>query len=259
MSLINWLLQVLIDWSAIVLCFIILTHYPTWWLFPICIFIIGTRQHAIAILGHEGAHRLICKNKIINDLLTNIFAFYPLGTSLEDYRDFHFKHHRTVGTDKDPELPLKKLGNQWEIPLSFKHLLYSVMDLIGFGIIHIFLIINTVRPTTIVRAVPIIIFDLITGLILYFSGLLWILTVWYTALITSFWFVFRLRTWTEHVGTNGTHILKRPSFLARLIFLPHNTWCHWLHHKNPNIPCWQLSSLMPRNGKTLKQLLKELM
>jgi fatty acid desaturase len=59
------------------------------------------------------------------------------------------------------------------------------------------------------------------------------------ALGTSFGAVFRLRVWTEHVGTADVHRISARLFY-QLIFLPHNTWCHFEHHRFPSVPFWNL-------------------
>ena len=70
----------------------------------------------------------------------------------------------------------------------------------------------------------------------------WIPILWFVSLGTIFWTIFRIRIWTEHVGTQGTHVL-RPTALQKFIFLPHNTWCHYEHHEHPHVPCWALPSI----------------
>jgi fatty acid desaturase len=68
---------------------------------------------------------------------------------------------------------------------------------------------------------------------------LWILLIWYAASLTAFWAVFRLRMWTEHVGTRETYRVS-VSWWQRALYLPHNTWYHYEHHRWPSIPYWNL-------------------
>ena len=75
--------------------------------------VIAARQHALGTLGHDGAHRLICRNRVLNDLLANILCTWPLMSNLSGYRAFHFEHYRKVGTPDDPELIHK--NNEWRI------------------------------------------------------------------------------------------------------------------------------------------------
>src|SRR4029078_8214456 len=59
---------------------------------------------------------------------------------------------------------------------------------------------------------------------------------------TSFWAVFRLRVYQEHVGTSETHRCNL-SLWQRFLFAPHNIWIHWEHHEFPHVPYWQLPEL----------------
>lgn len=125
----------LLDWSIIVIG-ICLSYYNIYF-FPLSCLIIGNRQHALAILGHDGAHQLVVpKNKFLNNLFTNLFVFYPFGISLKEYRDFHWDHHRNTNIDKDPEIPLKEVWpNKMVGPFTTKKvILHSLLDLIGFGV-----------------------------------------------------------------------------------------------------------------------------
>ena len=45
---------------------------------------------------------------------------------------------------------------------------------------------------------------------------------------------FRLRTFLEHLGTEGTHRLHL-KWWERHIIAPHNIWYHWEHHRYPTI------------------------
>ena len=56
---------------------------------------------------------------------------------------------------------------------------------------------------------------------------------------TTFWAVFRLRVYMEHVGTDETHRVHL-SLFQRALFAPHNIWIHWEHHTHPSVPYWAL-------------------
>jgi hypothetical protein len=56
---------------------------------------------------------------------------------------------------------------------------------------------------------------------------------------TTFWAVFRLRIYIEHVGIPETHRVHL-SLWQRVLFAPHNIWIHWEHHKHPFVPYYQL-------------------
>lgn len=231
--MIRWICNALVDWTWIFLS-ILPIYYGYYWFIPISLLIIGTRQHALVILGHDGAHRLICKNKILNDLLTWIFAFGGLGANLELYRDFHFRHHRHLGTNEDPELEARSNVRSWEHLPTYKQAIKRFfLDSLGLGIK------DFLKVSTLISIKSLFLWYTIFFLLAPFPFSLYFLAMWMCSLPTSFWGCFRLRTWTEHVDSDSTHIIE-PNILERFIFLPHNTWLHYEHHEKPSIPFYNL-------------------
>lgn len=229
---VKWVYAALIDWSIILIA--ISLSYWSLFLLPISILIIGNRIHALSILGHDGAHQLVCRrNRFLNDLITNIMVFWPLGVDIQKYRKFHFAHHRHSGDpDKDPEMFLKQLPPlPIEPPITKKKLiLHFLLDLIGAGSYWlIYFIYFVVRPK--LWALPLM-FPIVTLALGYsLASVLWLVS-----LFTVFTAVFRLRVYSEHVGCpEGEAYILNPSWWQKLLYLPHNTWCHAKHHNNPSI------------------------
>ncbi len=248
---------------ALVLIYFFWNNYPLWIsIIPIllCFICIGARQHAIGVLAHDGAHKLICSNKFINDLLTSL-CFWSLGITISGFRRFHFKHHRTVGTLDDPELKHKNhfLLGQWQPPFSWpKLILQFIGDMVGGAIPHVIMAISLNRPVSILDGMGPLLWISFWTLISWYFGFLWIPIVWFLCIYSSFWAVFRIRLWTEHVGTLETHIIT-VNWWQKFLFLPHNIWHHWHHHKNPSIPFWALQEISaPTPGKTIGELFREL-
>lgn len=267
-----WLRRVLIDYFLIMV--FLTSIYFLWiklpfWLsgFPIliCLICIGARQHAIAILGHDGAHRLICRNKYLNDILTTCLCFGPLGFLLGGYRRFHFEHHRKVGTHEDPELKHKNhfLWGQWDLPFRWSIvILHLIGDLCGGAIPHLVMAYRLTKTTSFLDQLGVFVVIGILVFMGWYFGFLWAVGIWFLCLWTTFWAMFRIRIWTEHVGTLGTHIIIKATWWQKLLFLPHNTWCHWYHHEGPAIPCWKLPEcrvLYPqKRAITVGELFREL-
>jgi len=65
--------------------------------------LVGARAQALYILQHECMHWLLYKDKRTNDRC-GVLLSGLLGTGLYYGRTFHFKHHRSVGHDDDPNL-----------------------------------------------------------------------------------------------------------------------------------------------------------
>lgn len=242
----KWLLDLIIDWVLIFVSFYLI--YINWWFFPLSILIIGNRQHAIGILGHDAAHGLAFKNKNINNILGKYFALYPLCIPWGGYRRFHFLHHKTVGQSDDPELIHKNLFKQWDGKFSTKRIIKHLLsDLFGGAIPHVFMALYLMRPVSVKDALKMATVPIGVHTILFFLGVYWISLIWILCTFTTFWIFFRLRIWTEHVGDETTKRIK-PHWIYRILFLPHNTWCHWEHHDNPGIPYY----LLPKYRESIK-------
>ncbi len=79
-----------------------------WWNLPVftaAVVLIGGIQHRLAGLGHEAAHYSFMKNRLLNDLIPDLFCMFPLMSALHYYRVFHLGHHQyTNDPERDPDL-----------------------------------------------------------------------------------------------------------------------------------------------------------
>ena len=69
-------------WAQIALGFIIFSFFPSVLTFLVAALIIGTRQFALVVMMHDGAHNLISKNKKINDFISQWLCAYPMNLNL---------------------------------------------------------------------------------------------------------------------------------------------------------------------------------
>lgn len=239
-----WLWRVSVDWLVI---FAAMTSVYLWsqnWvIWILAIIVVGIQQHALAIMVHDGAHRLACKNPKLNDALTRL-CMLPLGIRLTGYRKFHFSHHRRVGTDRDPELlHTRGIGRYlWRVPLQ-PHLFalnFLSFNLLLFSVPHVVSVIKLLGSRW-----PQCIFMIGLWVICWCVELVFIPIVWTLSLLSWFWIAFWLRVWTEHIQYEGSQITHRVTvpWYLQLIFAPHNTYMHWEHHKVPSVPCWALPQL----------------
>jgi fatty acid desaturase len=221
-------------------------------------FIVGNRQHALAVLGHEGGHELVLQNLRLNDLFTNLFAFYPLTASIEQFRKFHFAHHEFLSTSKDPEMIHKRRSApDYDLPMVGKSSLVRLLfrDLCGLSYKELFVFITMIAPATFAQIGGIVAWWGVFISFAFFCNINFIFfftAVWFISLGTTFWAFFRLRILTEHVGTKTVHRL-RPTFFQRIVLFPYNIWCHYEHHAYPFTASPKLSHIR----KTLDVDVKE--
>ena len=96
----------LFDWGLMVLGLYVFYYYPSILTFLASVVVIGSRQFALAVLAHDGAHNLLFSNHKINDFISQWFCAYPIFQDNRVYRPYHLKHHRFTETEEDPDLIL---------------------------------------------------------------------------------------------------------------------------------------------------------
>lgn len=245
----RWLAAVLWNWLLIGVSLAVLAQF-TWparlLLLPLALIVIGTRQHSLALLSHEAAHHLCSRNRVVNDVLATLLCAYPLTASLRSYRRFHFAHHRAVGSPEDPEFGFKgAMGSRWDLPVTRKRIAWQfAKDCFGLGLPDILETSKTLMPIDSRDWFYFTTFWIGVVSLALLSGQAWTLAVWFVALSTVQWAVFRVRIWTEHagLGAGGTHRFHT-SWWQRMFLFPINTWCHYEHHEVPSAPFHRLPTV----------------
>ncbi len=246
-SLFPWLTHAVMDWIVIGAALAMIQLRPQFFTALAGILIIGNRQHALAVLGHDGTHYTLSRHARLNDVLTNLFCFWPLGLTVSGYRALHYAHHKHTGTAEDPELGHKRLrAPQWDLPATpLKILRYALLDLIGYSLADYLIIVRFAKPQSRREYAPLVLFHSVALCVLLACGLWPIAAAWYFSLVTSFMMFFRLRLWLEHQGTDETQRIALNSWQGAIL-APHNAWHHWEHHKYPTIPYHKLPEVRRR-------------
>ena len=77
------------------------------WFVWIAAFVLMGRAHAqFAALMHEAAHRLLFRNRRINDFVGRWLLGFPSFTPIDAYRRGHMAHHREEFGPDEPDIPL---------------------------------------------------------------------------------------------------------------------------------------------------------
>ena len=66
------------DWALIVSSIALFYSYPGFINFFISVIIIGSRQFALAVLVHDGAHNLLFSDPKVNDFISQWLCAYPI-------------------------------------------------------------------------------------------------------------------------------------------------------------------------------------
>jgi fatty acid desaturase len=241
-STVRWLALAAANWAAIAGAIAVAVQDGSLIALWVATLVVGNRQHALAFLGHDGAHGAVSSTRPLNDALTSMIALWPLGVGLHGYRRFHWRHHRHVGTPQDPELVHKSwAAPEYALPTTGRRLaLHCVRDLLGHGARDL---VRLIRLTPPARAADVVGPLAMASVLVAVSVLAReprVIAVWYLSVVTSFWATFRVRVWLEHMGTTGT-IRARVPWLFAMLFAPHGGAFHYEHHRWPRIPCWSLA------------------
>lgn len=243
-----WLGNCFFDYALIIGSMIIARKIDHIAVYVVALIIIATRQHALALLGHEGAHKLVSKNSMLNECLWRPLTIWIFGVGSRSYRQFHFAHHSLLSTEKDPEI-LYKIKSQdiWNLPVSKKQMVVNfIKDCFAIRYLNpkTYKTINTAlyphNSKTDKIGIIMVLISLVSGAAL--TNGWYYLFMWCFPMPTFFIAILKTRVWTEHSGIKGTYRFK-VSLWQRFLFFPHNAWCHWEHHKYDTIPFYNLHKI----------------
>lgn len=221
---------------------------------------IGSRQHALLVLSHEGAHFRIATRQRVNDWVSDLFCAFPIFFDTKIYRRTHFAHHQFLNSAKDPDWTRKVVHEDWQFPKTRAALglllvryaawsgpfewLRAAVYFSGFSKRE--LAIHAGR----VQAVQKVMFWLGCAALLVFSarGLERFAFYW----LMPYFFVFptlqRLRSIAEHFGLKNEWDLDQSRDMVvkpieAFFFAPHNVGLHLTHHLFSGVPFYNLPRL----------------
>jgi fatty acid desaturase len=258
-----WLSAVTCEWTIIGLTMWACNRWPHWWLWIPAIFIIGTRQHALGIMAHEGTHYLVTRRKFWNDLLANWLAAYALTYPVEGYRTNHLIHHRLLDTPDDPERAgIDNYSKDWTYPMPKRHfILLLLRDVIGVYQIQttkLYKYIWVIPGGKLPHIIKVVLFHSIAIAVALMTGYLWTyLLLWLVPLFTIAILCFRLRTAAEHSALHrpekryvrrevDTMVTTRTTIgcpITRFFLAPYHMSFHIEHHLYPSVPVFRLRAL----------------
>ena len=221
---------------------------PVVWLLA---FLLMGRAHAqFAALMHEAAHRLLFRNRRINDWVGRWLLGFPAFTPVDLYRRGHMAHHRDEFGPDEPDIPLYR-----GYPIakdSFRRKL--VRDATGRTGWKLFkgLLRGTIAGDPAIRSQARAIVFVQLGLIALGIALghPWVYFVLWLAPYLTVWRVInRLRSLGEHGGMQRskdrrrtTHSVRQ-SAIARFTIVPYHIGWHLAHHVDAGVPMANLPRL----------------
>ncbi len=249
------------DWAVIALCFGAAMLYPHPAVYALAIVVIARTQLALAVMMHEGAHRLLAHRQSRNDVVAQALAAGPLFLSLFAYRQGHLQHHRAPMSPDDPVAIMFGIA---DYPVSRRELALRLLrDVTGIG--YVLAIRDALRRRSTqpasarTSAVPQRA-GLVAGTILLSNGLLFgvlaalghpllYLGLWLLPALTLLQLFARIRAITEHAGYAAREDQRHSArtIVARswqtFFCGPHGIHYHIEHHQHVRVPFYQLPAL----------------
>ena len=228
--------------------------------------LIAALQHRMNVIQHEAIHRLFFSNRFINDLIGN----HLFGASVltpHTYREYHFKHHREVGRQTDPDYP-----GYNQFPTTAAGIAWFLLSgLLGIHVIKRFF---QETADALQRRAGVRTYHERRGLWPALAAWVWVgavqLLIWGIFLATGgstrefliFWILpeFTLTRTLMAVRLMGEHTTRGEAYspdvrnlitlpcgaLERFFFSPLNFNCHAEHHLVPSIPWHRLPAFHRR-------------
>jgi fatty acid desaturase len=245
---------ILYDYLIIALAIFIGTY--SFWLYPLAVIIIGSRQRALATILHDASHLCLAKNKKLNYILGTYFSGYLIGQEFNIYKDSHVKgHHTHLGDpEKDPdfqyhlEAGLYKLKNNNHFILKYVLRPLFLLNIISYAYYVFKNRMLQFKKYPKQFANMFLMWGVIVGLLWYFDSLIYLLLYWFIPYFTSFMVI----GWFIEMAEHYPLVLKN----TKSIKMTRNRFSHWLeafflsihaedyhltHHLQASIPYWNIS------------------
>jgi fatty acid desaturase len=239
-------------------------------LYLLAVIFIGSRQHALLILGHDASHYRILPTRWQNDLVSNIFLMWPTFASVESFRKFHGTHHQYTNLSNDGNRHIwythdaaGDLAPDWQFPKTRVGLALVLLRRAAF-LTGIFWIVRGLVGSSIVPsprwmvAARLAFYGSIAGALTWFGGWYAFLLYWIVPFCTWHIAAQYARLICEHSAVESEeeeYAITRttiPTSLESVFILPCNVGYHLEHHWYPSVPFYRLpelhQALMEREG-----------
>lgn len=228
-------------------------------------FVLMGREHArFAALMHESAHRLLFRNRRVNDWVGRWLVGFPAFTPIDLYRRGHMAHHRDEFGPDEPDIPLYR---GYPIPRASmrRKLTRDAEGRTGWKLFK-GLVRGVRAEDAAVRSQARLIVG--TQLVIIAIGVAlghpWVYFILWLAPYLTVWRVInRLRSIAEHGGMQRskdrrltTHTVRQLP-VARFFVVPHHIGWHLAHHVDSGIPMANLPKLhaeLRRSGYVTDEL-----
>jgi fatty acid desaturase len=217
----------------------------------VAVFLLMGRAHAqFAALMHEAAHRLLFRNRKLNDWVGRWLLGFPAFAPTDLYRRGHMAHHREEFGPNEPDIPLYR-GYPISKASLRRKLWRDATGRTGWKLFR-----SLLRGTrshdeaTRTQARAIVATQLVILALFTVAGHPWLyFFLWFLPHLTVWRVINRLRAIAEHGGMHQskdrretTHSVRQ-HLVARFFLVPYNIGWHLAHHVDSGVPMRRLPAL----------------
>jgi fatty acid desaturase len=85
----------------------------------IAITLIGAGQHRLTTLSHEASHYMLFRNRLLNEVISDLFTMFPMLSTTHHYRLQHLAHHQFPNDpERDPDITqMSASGHLFHFPM----------------------------------------------------------------------------------------------------------------------------------------------
>lgn len=245
--------QILTQWLVCALAIAVAERLKQWPATLAAMLVIATRQHAMLVLMHDAAHCLLARNRRRNDIVGNLLLAFPLTVSVARYRAHHFRHHRHLNGEGDPDLADSVIpatrGRFLALLLrdaSGLTTLATLRSANSFGMLGLF---SKESPgSRLDRGLAVAFIAAVAALVAGFGVWREFILYWLLPTLLFMPAILRVRGIAEHGGRLGNPAATaarslRVGWIERFLWAPCHINHHWEHHSCPAVPSYKLPEL----------------
>jgi len=247
-------LHVGVEWGLIVATIYLCQRFWNPILYIFAVAFIGSRQHALLVLMHDGVHYRLLRNRRLNDWMSEVLLAWPHLVSARQYRKNHFAHHRFLNTPEDPDLKRRKGDPAWVFPQAVPDMAKMLFrDMTGLNAPAMLKLAAAVAAADSVPmgflALRYGFYAASLGLIVYAGGFVGLVLYWIVPMFTWLVLIMRIRSIAEHHAIDEPQTAypqtrtTQPSWIERIFVAPKNVNYHVEHHFFPSVPFYRLPEL----------------
>jgi len=237
-------------WAQTIAIVVAAVHFDNWFVWVAAFVLMGRAHAQFAALMHEAAHRLLFRNRRVNDFVGRWLLGFPSFTPIDAYRRGHMAHHREEFGPDEPDIALYR-GYPISRDSMRRKLVRDARGSTGWKLFRGLLgAVRSETPSVRFQARAIVAGQIVLiaiGVALHHPWVYFVL--WLAPYLTVWRVINRLRSIAEHGGMQQskdrrltTHTVKQ-SPIARFFVVPFHIGWHLAHHVDAGVPMAHLPRL----------------